>query len=125
MKPAGKTDNDLWEVLKWAHLSDLKVGDNMVTPHMDTVMDWQSVLSPGQKQRIAFARLLYHNPKYAILDECTNGIAADVEQDLYNRCRDIGITVFSISHKLELKNLHDYELHYDGKGSYQWIKLHE
>ena len=56
----------------------------------------------------------------AVLDECTNGVAPDVEVELYQRCQELGITVFSISHKLELKTLHDYELHYlsDGQGGY-------
>ena len=56
-----------------------------IRPTMATVLDWQSALSPGQKQRMAFARLLYHSPQYAVLDECTNGIQPDVELDLYNR----------------------------------------
>jgi len=117
-----KTDDHLWEVLRWTQ-TDLRVGD--MIPDMDTVMDWQAVLSPGVKQRMAFARLLYHRPLYAILDECTNNIAPDVEIRLYNKCRELGITVFSISHKLELKNFHDYELHYDAKGGYVWIDLNQ
>tara|TARA_R110002050_G_scaffold247462_4_gene385234 strand:+ start:183 stop:446 length:264 start_codon:yes stop_codon:yes gene_type:complete len=84
-------------------------------------------LSPGQKQRMAFARLLYHSPMYAVLDECTNGVAPDVEVELYRLCESRKITVFSISHKLELKSLHDYELHYvaDGLGGYEFIDLSE
>jgi len=121
MKTEGKTDEDLWQVLAYVHCSDLKVGDKNVT--LDTVMDWQTGLAPGHKQRLAFARLLYHKPQYAVLDECTNAITPVVEADLYERCRKMGITVFSISHKLELKKLHDFELHYDGRGGYQWIKL--
>jgi len=116
-----KTDQDLWQVLEYVHLRDLKVGEKNVT--LDTVLDWNSALAPGHKQRLAFARLLYHCPQYAVLDECTNAITPNVEADIYERCRKMGITVFSISHKLELKKLHDYELHYDGKGGYQWSKL--
>jgi ABC-type Mn2+/Zn2+ transport system ATPase subunit len=74
---------------------------------------------------MAFARLLYHRPKYAVLDECTNGISPDVERDLYKRCELLGISVFSISHKEDLKRFHNYELHYihDKKGSYEWKPL--
>lgn len=72
---------------------------------------------------MAFARLLYHSPKYAILDDCTNGVAPDVEMELYDRCAKLGISTLTISHKEELKKLHDYELYYDGKGGYKIIKL--
>jgi len=108
MREANKTDEDLWEVLRWSYLADIVIND--MKPTMDTVLDWDIHLSPGQKQRMAFARLLYHRPKYAILDDCTNGVAPDVEIDLYNRCKDLDITVLTISHKNELKQLHDYEL---------------
>ncbi len=59
------------------------------------------------------------------MDECTNGVAPDVEVELYRRCQELGITVFSISHKLELKSLHDYELHYlcDGQGGYTFTPI--
>ena len=48
MKAAGKTDEELWQVLAWANLADLKI--NGVKPNMDTVLDWEVDLSPGQKQ---------------------------------------------------------------------------
>ena len=70
---------------------------------------------------MAFARLLYHRPRYAVLDECTNGVAPDVEHDLYERCSSLGMGIFSISHKLELKKLHDKELHILGDGEGGWV----
>jgi len=109
--------------LKWAHLEGFKCDG--VHPSLDDELEWDTSLSPGQKQRMAFARLLYHNPRYAILDECTNGISPDIEESLYNRCKTLGMAVFSISHKVELKKLHDFELHFnaDEAGTWEWIPL--
>ena len=125
MKRKGKTDDDLREILKWAHLDGFKCDG--VHPSLDDVLEWNTALSPGQKQRMAFARLFFNRPAYAILDECTNGVSPNIEKDLYERCSSLGMAIFSISHKNELKKQHDFELHYnaDAEGTYEWIDLNE
>lgn len=125
-------DAEILRCLHWAHVSpqvnidgraNLEFTDatgQVYRPRLDDMRDWQKDLSPGQKQRVAFARLFYHRPSFVVLDECTNGISPDVEHDLYDRLSNLGIAVFSISHKVELKLFHDRELRCFGDGDGTW-----
>ncbi|XP_048844546.1 ATP-binding cassette sub-family D member 3-like [Brienomyrus brachyistius] len=86
----------------------------------DAVQDWMDVLSGGEKQRIAMARLFYHKPQFAILDECTSAVSVDVEDFIYSHCRTVGITLFTVSHRKSLWKHHKYYLHMDGRGNYEF-----
>lgn len=86
----------------------------------DTVADWIDVLSGGEKQRIAMARLFYHKPQFAILDECTSAVSVDVEGSMYEYCREVGITLFTVSHRKSLWTHHEYYLQMDGRGSFEF-----
>ncbi|KAJ1481488.1 hypothetical protein T484DRAFT_1807174 [Baffinella frigidus] len=123
---------EVMECLAWACCSPDVMGDEdradlqftvdgkIVRPALSDVRDWGKDLSPGQKQKLSFARLFYHRPKFVVLDECTNGISPDVEQALYDRCTRMNLGIFSISHKIELKAFHDFELHYPGDLAGSW-----
>lgn len=58
--------------------------------------DWADVLSGGEKQRVGLARLFFHKPRFAVLDESTSAINPDEEGALYRQLSELGITVFSI-----------------------------
>ncbi|KAM9775230.1 ATP-binding cassette sub-family D member 3a isoform X2 [Syngnathus typhle] len=91
----------------------------------DSVQDWMDVLSGGEKQRMAMARLFYHKPQFAILDECTSAVSVDVEHYIYSHCRMVGITLFTVSHRKSLWKHHEYYLHMDGRGSYEFKPITE
>jgi ATP-binding cassette subfamily D (ALD) long-chain fatty acid import protein len=61
----------------------------------DTMKTWKDVLSGGEKQRMGFARLLYHEPHFAFIDEGTSAVSSDVEGLLYETCKDRQISKFT------------------------------
>ncbi|KAF3703442.1 ATP-binding cassette sub-family D member 3 68 kDa peroxisomal membrane protein [Channa argus] len=91
----------------------------------DVVQDWMDILSGGEKQRMAMARLFYHKPQFAILDECTSAVSVDVEDYIYSHCRKVGITLFTVSHRKSLWKHHKYYLHMDGRGNYEFKPITE
>lgn len=78
------------------------------------VQNWQETLSGGEKQRVAMARLLFHRPKFAVLDECTSAVSADGEVTLYEALQGAGITFLSIAHRPALRRFHSFIVHFDG-----------
>ncbi|KAL0891875.1 hypothetical protein ABMA27_015132 [Loxostege sticticalis] len=110
----GRTDAQLNKFLELVQLSYLSAREG----GWDAVEDWMDVLSGGEKQRIAMARLFYHEPQFAILDECTSAVSVDVEGQMYQYCREMGITLFTVSHRKSLWKHHDHYLQMDGRGAY-------
>lgn len=92
---------------------------------LDSLNDWQDVLSGGEKQRMALARLIYHKPQFAILDECTSAVALDVEQKIYKYLsEDLNCTLLSVTHRVkQLAKFHHLILEFDGNGSFEFRRL--
>ena len=117
---AGDEDRDD-EVLECLQLANLmKVVDASEGGLSRVEHDWTDVLSGGEKQRIGLARLYFHRPTFAILDEATSAINPDEEGLLYAHIETLGITAFSIAHRLELKRFHAMHLHLAADGSGRW-----
>ncbi|KAI4501616.1 hypothetical protein M0802_003493 [Mischocyttarus mexicanus] len=119
-------DEDLLKYLKIVqleHLLERENQDDSVNNKWDVVADWMDVLSGGEKQRIAMARLFYHKPQFAILDECTSAVSIDVEDSMYSYCKDANITLFTVSHRKSLWKHHEYYLKMDGRGGYEFDKI--
>ncbi|XP_015930768.1 ATP-binding cassette sub-family D member 3 [Parasteatoda tepidariorum] len=116
-----KSDQDLKTLLEWVQLTYILDREG----GWESIKDWMDLLSGGEKQRIAMARLFYHCPQFAILDECTSAVSVDVEQNMYAKCREIGITLFTVSHRKSLWKHHEYVLYMDGRGAYEFKPIDE
>lgn len=90
---------------------------------LDAEHEWADALSTGFQQRIAAARLFYHRPKYAILDECTSSLTPEAEKTMYDEAKRLGITLMTVSHRRSLWRYHGWILQFDGQGGYVFTQL--
>jgi len=88
---------------------------------LDEVADWAKILSPGEQQRIAFARVLLNKPKAVFLDESTSALDEGQEFALYRalRTRLPDCIVVSVSHRPSLEQHHDRRLELLGHGAWR------
>jgi putative ATP-binding cassette transporter len=70
---------------------------------------WSRLLSPGEQQRLQFARVLLHRPDWVFLDEASSALDEPAEQALYERLRGQlpDTTIVSVGHRSTLRRLHD------------------
>ncbi|CAN1263038.1 ABC transporter D family member 2, chloroplastic [Linum perenne] len=101
-KPKKPTTEDLIQVLDRVRLSYVlsRFGS------LDSIHEWSSVLSLGEQQRLAFARLLLSKPKLVLLDESTSALDENNEGHLYEQIRGAGITYISVGHRRTLVKQH-------------------
>ncbi|EEF47966.1 peroxisomal membrane protein, putative [Ricinus communis] len=106
-KPSKPTTDDLVQVLEKVRLCYIlsRFGS------LDSTNEWSSVLSLGEQQRLAFARLLLSKPKLVLLDEATSALDEANEAHLYQQIEAAGITYISIGHRRTLCEYHNTVLH--------------
>ncbi len=111
------SDQELLRLLERVNLGDLarRFGG------LDAELDWGKVLSIGEQQRLAFARVLLCRPRYVMLDEATSALDRANEDHLYRELAATSTTPVSVSHHAALLKFHRQVLELAGNG--QW-RLH-
>jgi len=89
------------------------VGLEHFSARLDDVDDWSRILSLGEQQRLAFARILLIRPNWIFLDEATSALDEPRERALYELLHQElpSASIISIGHRSTLFALHDTELH--------------
>jgi putative ATP-binding cassette transporter len=105
----------------------VKVALPNLNHRLDEVQDWAKVLSPGEQQRIAFARILLTKPKAVFLDEATSALDEGLEYALYHLLRTELPTciVVSVSHRSTVEQHHDQQLELLGEGAWRLGRVGE
>ena len=115
----GASDEDIARALSTVCLADLlpRMGG------LDATCDWAAVLSAGEQQRVAVARLLLRRPqpRAAFLDEATSALDPATEATVYGAISHGQYTYVSVGHRASLLKYHTWVLIASGKG--QW-ELH-
>jgi vitamin B12/bleomycin/antimicrobial peptide transport system ATP-binding/permease protein len=113
------TDAEIQSALTTVNLEDLteRMGG------LDTEKDWSAVLSQGEQQRLAFARILLSQPKYVILDEATSALDVPNERRLYELLQSQNITYISVGHRPSLVDYHHTVLNLRAETDRGWQLL--
>jgi vitamin B12/bleomycin/antimicrobial peptide transport system ATP-binding/permease protein len=108
-------ESELQKALKLVNLDSLpeRVGG------FDVELDWADVLSLGEQQRLAVARLLLTRPPFAILDEATSALDLKNEQLVYEQIQSTASAFISVGHRPSLLKYHQQVLELKDDGSWE------
>jgi putative ATP-binding cassette transporter len=108
------SDDELRDVLARVNLSSLedRCGG------FDKELDFEKILSVGERQRLAFARVLLKSPRYVLLDEATSALDRENEEALYEELVATDATFVSVTHHPSLVKYHAHVLELKPEGEW-------
>ena len=109
------SEDELREVLETVNLHGLaeRCGG------FDDEFDFEKILSVGERQRLAFARVFLNNPRYVLLDEATSALDSENEAFLYEKVVKTSATLISVSHHPALVKYHANVLELRPEGAWE------
>ena len=112
------SDQELESILQQVNLDDVlsRVGG------FDAEVPLENILSLGEQQRLAFARILVSHPQFIILDEATSALDLINEENLYQQLQDKETTFISVGHRESLYNYHQSVLELLPNSSWQVVQ---
>lgn len=112
------SDSRIKEIMAICRLSEF-------TGKLDLADNWSHILSLGEQQRIAFARVMLQQPQWLFLDEATSALDESTERWLYRQLKEQLATtaIISIGHRNTLTGYHKMKLSLDGDGKWSLLQL--
>ncbi|AVH71156.1 ABC transporter ATP-binding protein/permease [Nostoc sp. 'Lobaria pulmonaria (5183) cyanobiont'] len=114
-------DAELKEILQQVNLQNLFSR----VDGFDTEVPWENILSIGEQQRLAFARLLVTHPSFTILDEATSALDLQNEGRLYKQLQSTKTTFISVGHRESLFDYHQWVLELAQDSSWQLVSVQD
>jgi ABC-type multidrug transport system ATPase subunit len=106
----------MWDALKLARLDSVASRFGLDVPRC-----WDQLLSGGERQRLGFARLYYHGPAFAFMDESMSAVDVELEQELLQTCVERGIAMVAITQRMSSLSLYDHVLRFHVT-SHAWVR---
>ncbi|RWC55125.1 ABC transporter ATP-binding protein/permease [Mesorhizobium sp.] len=102
---------DKWTIRQIKAALD-KVGLAYLADRIKEEAPWDQTLSGGEKQRLAFARLLLHRPDIVVLDEATSALDEKSQDKMMQTViRELpDVTIISVAHRAELEAFHSRKI---------------
>ncbi|MEH2068934.1 MAG: ATP-binding cassette domain-containing protein [Nostoc sp.] len=115
------SDKELEQILQQVKLQHLLTR----VDGFDTEVAWENILSLGEQQRLAFARLLITHPSFTILDEATSALDLINESNLYRQLQSTKTTFISVGHRESLFNYHQWVLELSQESNWQLVSVQD